>query len=210
MKLIKIRQDIPRASIADVAAATAMQLEPLLPRIRACSRIAIAVGSRGIASLAAVVRQTVATVRQQGVEPFIVPAMGSHGGAIAEGQAAILAEYGITEELVGAPVCSSMETKELPSGECPARLHARGRKSAPITIDNRYTFAYITSMAPKGNWGSNSERGHRTKVGGEQSTGTTLKAIRLPNETLEKIKAKRRGSFSAYIRELIDRDLRKD
>jgi len=137
-----------------------MQLEPLLPRIRACSRIAIAVGSRGIASLAAVVRQTVATVRQQGVEPFIVPAMGSHGGAIAEGQAAILAEYGITEELVGAPVCSSMETKELPSGE--------------------------------------------------QSTGTTLKAIRLPNETLEKIKAKRRGSFSAYIRELIDRDLRKD
>jgi uncharacterized protein (DUF362 family) len=67
-------------------------------------RVAIAVGSRGIAHLPEMVRAVVSWVTDRGGQPFIVPAMGSHGGATAEGQQAVLAGYGITEDAVGAPV----------------------------------------------------------------------------------------------------------
>ncbi|MEI6148955.1 MAG: DUF2088 domain-containing protein [bacterium] len=86
-------------------------------KVRPGERIAVAVGSRGMADLPVLVSQTVAWIKVQGGVPFIVPAMGSHGGATAEGQAAVLARYGITEESVGAPVRSSMDVVELPRGE---------------------------------------------------------------------------------------------
>jgi hypothetical protein len=92
-------------------------------KVRAGERIAIAVGSRGMANLAVLVGQTVAWVRAQGGEPFLVPAMGSHGGATAEGQAGVLAGYGITEAAVGAPVRSSMDVIELPRGESPVPVY---------------------------------------------------------------------------------------
>jgi hypothetical protein len=76
-------------------------------------RVAVAVGSRGVAGLPEVVRATVALLRARGAAPQIVPAMGSHGGATAEGQARLLARYGITEASVGAPVVASMETVAL-------------------------------------------------------------------------------------------------
>ena len=67
----------------------------------------IGAGSRGIANIARIVKATVEFVRGCGAKPFIVPAMGSHGGATAEGQGQILAELGITEDNVGAPIVSS-------------------------------------------------------------------------------------------------------
>jgi hypothetical protein len=73
-------------------------------------RIAVAVGSRGIARLPEIVAAVVDEIKTCGATPFIVPAMGSHGGATAEGQRAVLAHLGITEEAVGAPIESSMET----------------------------------------------------------------------------------------------------
>jgi hypothetical protein len=76
-------------------------------------RIAIAVGSRGIARLADIVRTTAVWLRKQGALPFVVPAMGSHGGATAAGQEAVLASYGVTERGVGAPIVSSMETVQI-------------------------------------------------------------------------------------------------
>lgn len=69
------------------------------------------VGSRGIAGLPAIVAAVVEQIRAAGAEPFIFPAMGSHGGATAEGQRAVLAEYGITEAALGVPICASMETR---------------------------------------------------------------------------------------------------
>jgi hypothetical protein len=72
--------------------------------------LAVGVGSRGIANLEAIVRGTVAGLREAGWQPFIVPAMGSHGAATAEGQAQVLASMGVTEERVGAPVRATMET----------------------------------------------------------------------------------------------------
>ncbi|MER7013708.1 lactate racemase domain-containing protein [Saccharopolyspora sp. NPDC000359] len=73
-------------------------------------RIAISVGSRGIAQLDRIVATLVDALVDCGASPFVVPAMGSHGGATAAGQRQVLAEYGITEESIGAPITSSMET----------------------------------------------------------------------------------------------------
>lgn len=72
-------------------------------------RIAISVGSRGIAEMAEIVKILVTWVKGRGASPFIVPAMGSHGQASADGQREILAGYGINEEAIGAPILSSME-----------------------------------------------------------------------------------------------------
>ena len=79
-------------------------------RIRPGMRIAVTAGSRGIRNVDEITRSVVACVRSRGAQPFIVPAMGSHGGATAEGQKELLAGYGITEEKMGCPILSSMET----------------------------------------------------------------------------------------------------
>ena len=75
--------------------------------------IALGVGSRGIANLEAIVRGTVEGVQDLGYDPFIFPAMGSHGGATAEGQREVLESYGITEESVGCEIRSSMEIEQI-------------------------------------------------------------------------------------------------
>jgi len=80
-------------------------------------RIAVTAGSRGIASLKEIVRTLCAWLQAQRAQPFVFPAMGSHGGATAEGQRQVLAEYGVTPEFVGAEIRSSMETVCL--GETP-------------------------------------------------------------------------------------------
>ena len=79
-------------------------------RIRPGMRIAVTAGSRGIRNVDEITRSVAAFVKACGAEPFIVPAMGSHGGATAEGQKELLAGYGITEEKMGCPILSSMET----------------------------------------------------------------------------------------------------
>lgn len=81
-----------------------------LASLPAGSQVALAVGSRGIASIAEVVRTAVDWLRARGHHPFVVPAMGSHGGASAQGQAALLGSLGITQESVGAEVRATMET----------------------------------------------------------------------------------------------------
>ena len=72
--------------------------------------IAITAGSRGVANVDIITRTIVEVCKERGAHPFIVPAMGSHGGANAEGQKELLAGYGITEEAMGFPVRSTMET----------------------------------------------------------------------------------------------------
>ena len=79
-------------------------------RVRPGMRIAITAGSRGIRNVDEITRSVAAYVKSRGATPFIVPAMGSHGGATAEGQKALLAGYGITEEAMGCEIRSSMET----------------------------------------------------------------------------------------------------
>ena len=119
MKLTRIRQQFNDEHLDNVEAALASELKALESQVQPGDRIAIAAGSRGIANIASIVRTTVEFVKAAGAEPFVVPAMGSHGGATAEGQQEMLASFGVTEEGVGAPVRSSMEVVELPQGDCP-------------------------------------------------------------------------------------------
>lgn len=106
-----LRPSAPPLENVERAVASALRSLPFdLP---AGAPVAVTAGSRGIDRIAEVIRAVCAELRRRGARPFVVPAMGSHAGATAEGQRAMLAEYGITEEGVGAPVVSSMETVSL-------------------------------------------------------------------------------------------------
>lgn len=109
------RQRFETKTVADIPAELDRQLRKnnLLERVRPGASIAITVGSRQIAGMPEVVRTLVTICRERGARPFVIPAMGSHGGATAEGQREILIEYGISEETVGAPIYSDMETVQI-------------------------------------------------------------------------------------------------
>lgn len=115
--LLTIRQKFSGTSIKDkdIEAAVTREMGRCSLHLRPGMTIAIAVGSRGVANIDRIVRSVVGSLRAAGARPFIVPAMGSHGSATAEGQALVLAGYGITEEKVGAPIVPSMETLRLPA-----------------------------------------------------------------------------------------------
>ncbi|MCH2210660.1 MAG: nickel-dependent lactate racemase [Fuerstiella sp.] len=110
MATVRQRFDAPR--VDDIASTVRAQIETLRlnDHVRPGDSLAITAGSRGIANIGEIIAATVDAVRTVGLEPFIVPAMGSHGGGTAEGQVEVLASLGITEELVKAPIRSSMET----------------------------------------------------------------------------------------------------
>ncbi len=114
-----VRQHFPDHHLSDVPGEVRRQLaraglEAGLPR---GAQVAIGVGSRGIANLAAIVRATVDHFRDRGFRPFLFPAMGSHGGATPEGQARVLAHYGITEATMDCPLRSSLEVVPLGTTE---------------------------------------------------------------------------------------------
>lgn len=111
--LLLVRQNVDASRVPDVAQATAMALEVLRGRISPGMTVAITAGSRGIHDKPAVVRAAGQWLRSAGAQPFVVPAMGSHGGATAEGQLGVLAELGMTEASLGMPIRSTMETVDL-------------------------------------------------------------------------------------------------
>jgi len=114
-KVVKIRQHFSGPSVADIEAAVReqMALSGIAGQLRPGMRVAITAGSRGIANIARIIAAVVAELKARDTRPFIVPAMGSHGGATAEGQTEVLASLGITEESCGAPVLSSMEVMQI-------------------------------------------------------------------------------------------------
>jgi hypothetical protein len=113
--MFRIRQHFDAPRIDDIPAAVRAEVRKLNPgqTIKSGHTVAISVGSRGIANLDRIVKTVVEEMQALGAAPFIVPAMGSHGGGTAEGQAEVLARYGITEETMGAPVRSSMEVIQI-------------------------------------------------------------------------------------------------
>jgi len=110
-----VRQTFETREAGDPASAVhhALAGAPCVSALKPGMSIALTVGSRGLADLPALVRAIVREVRERGAHPFIVPAMGSHGGATAEGQISVLAQLGVTERTAGCPIRSSMETVEL-------------------------------------------------------------------------------------------------
>ena len=116
-RMFRARQTFPRPvltpeEIPGVVRAE-MSREPFVSKLQPGMTIAITAGSRGIANVALITRSIVEFCKERGTRPFIVPAMGSHGGATAEGQREILAGYGITEEAMGCEIRSSMEPVSL-------------------------------------------------------------------------------------------------
>ncbi len=113
IKLNRLKLTFKSAPLSDIRGEIAKELEHIRPFIRRDMRIAVAVGSRGIDHNALIVKEVVDRFISYGAKPFIVPAMGSHGGATGEGQKSLLKEYGITDEAMGVPVLSSMKVKSL-------------------------------------------------------------------------------------------------
>jgi len=114
-KMATISQSFPSDRLTDVAGALRKELNKsnIIERVRPGMRIAVAVGSRGLADLPVLVQGIVSELKRLGAKPFVIPAMGSHGGASAEGQEDVLANLGVTPESVGCPIVSSMEVVEI-------------------------------------------------------------------------------------------------
>lgn len=114
-KLVKIRQSFDDTVLADPIGELIERLRSAdsMTGITAGQRVAVAVGSRGISRIDELTKTVIDELKRIGAEPFIVPCMGSHGGATAEGQTEVLAHLGIDEKRMGCPVRSSMEVVEL-------------------------------------------------------------------------------------------------
>jgi len=114
-RMIKVHQKFHAPELDDVVSAVHQTIkeENVLSRIMKGDRVAIAVGSRGVADIPILVREVVHAVKSIGGQPFIVPAMGSHGGATAEGQKDVLEQMGVTEAFIGAPILSNMDVVEV-------------------------------------------------------------------------------------------------
>lgn len=126
-EMVRIRQTINAPKVVDIEKEIDRQLAAIeiKGRVNPGARIAITAGSRGIANIDRILKRLVAQLKACDAKPFIIPAMGSHGGATAEGQVKVLESLNITETRVGAPVCASMEVTEI----------ARSEFGFPVLVD---------------------------------------------------------------------------
>ncbi len=113
--MLKIRQHFPRPVVKDVVRAVREELNrpEIIATIKPGMKVALTGGSRGVANIAVIIREVASFLKAHGAEPFIIPAMGSHGGATAAGQVELLASYGITEENCGCPIRATMDTVKI-------------------------------------------------------------------------------------------------
>src|SRR5262245_37838672 len=113
--LTLVRQIAKQPVISDVAGETRKQWlnSRVARRIKKGDRIAVGCGSRGIANIATIVRSTLEALKELGAKPFVVAAMGSHGGANSEGQRELLASYHISEAELGVPVKTDMDSRQI-------------------------------------------------------------------------------------------------
>lgn len=126
----RIRQRFARPRVADPPGAVRGEIEKLLASVSIPSgaEIGVTVGSRGISAIATITRSAVDVLRERGARPFIIPAMGSHGGATAEGQRRLIAHYGVSEKTMGCPVRAEMETRGV--GRTPTGIEVRIAEAA--------------------------------------------------------------------------------
>ncbi|MDB6041147.1 MAG: hypothetical protein JWM99_4988 [Verrucomicrobiales bacterium] len=115
--MLRVRQDFPSTVPFNIRAALGIEFARLSSSIIPGARIAVGVGSRGITNLGVIVRSVLDLLRAAGANPFIIPAMGSHGGATPDGQRDILAGYGVTEEAMLVPILASLEVRQIGESE---------------------------------------------------------------------------------------------
>ncbi len=113
--MYRIEQVFDAPKVASIEETLSRELEAidLRSRVKPCARIAVTAGSRGIVNIDRILKKLVQDLKESGASPFLIPAMGSHGGGTAEGQVEILKSLNVTEESVGAPILSSMEVVEI-------------------------------------------------------------------------------------------------
>ena len=112
-RMMRVRQVFEETAPVDIAETVATEMATVRDDLKPGLRVAVAVGSRGITNLAAIVKEVIDQLKDAGCEPYLVPAMGSHGGATPEGQTELLGEYGLTEEAMGVPVRASLEVDHI-------------------------------------------------------------------------------------------------
>jgi hypothetical protein len=139
--MYRIAQDFQLPEVDDVPAAVRAEIDTLnlSASVRSGDTVAITAGSRSITDLVPALSTIIDSLRSMGAQPFIVPAMGSHGGGTAEGQSALLARYGITEDSLGCPVRSSMEVVSLgmTGAGLPILFDKHARDADHVVIVNR-------------------------------------------------------------------------
>ena len=114
-RMVKVRQHFDRPMIEDLTGEIRKQVEAsgVLERVKPGYRVALTAGSRQVNNFPVILKEVIEIFKEHGCKPFIVPAMGSHGGATAEGQRGVIEGMGVTEEAMGVPILSSMETVTL-------------------------------------------------------------------------------------------------
>ncbi|RKQ32288.1 lactate racemase domain-containing protein [Oceanobacillus halophilus] len=138
-KMAKVKQTFDNSQLEDVVGTLKQELEKVKGKVKPNAEIAVAVGSRGTDALVEITATTVSFLKELGAKPFIVPSMGSHGGATGPGQKAVLEHLGVTEESVGAEIRSSMEVVkigELPNG-LPVYIDKYASEADGIVVINR-------------------------------------------------------------------------
>jgi hypothetical protein len=112
-RMFRVKQAFQGPAVENVPAAARAALGRLALPVKAGQSVALTVGSRGIVNIAAIVRATVEHLLDLGARPFIIPAMGSHGGGTADGQRSVLEHYGVTEAAMGCPVRATMDVVQV-------------------------------------------------------------------------------------------------
>lgn len=141
-RFVRVYQDFPHNGLGQAQIAEILEKGFAAPeireRIKPGMRICITCGSRGVSNYLFVVKYLADKLKEMGAKPFLIPAMGSHGGAVAEGQVEILRALGITEEAVGCPILSSMETVVIGHAEdFDVRIDKNAAEADGIIVLNR-------------------------------------------------------------------------
>lgn len=130
--------EAPTLALDEIPERVKLALQPILERVALDERVAITAGSRGIANMPLIVRACGEAIKEAGGDPFVMPAMGSHGGATAEGQRDVLAGYGITRDSVGMPIISSMDVQQIGCvDEAPVYMSTTALEADHVLLLNR-------------------------------------------------------------------------
>lgn len=140
-RVVKVKQHFHGPTVSDIDEKVAQEFAKaeIEAKVHEGMNVAITAGSRGIANIAKIIRATANEIKKRGANPFIIPAMGSHGGATAEGQIEVLESLGVTEEFCGVDIRSSMEVVEVGKTEAgiPVYIDKIGYESDGVILVNR-------------------------------------------------------------------------
>ena len=140
-RMIKVQQRFDAPQVDDIPGTVKAQIEGLnlSGKVKQGDTVAVTVGSRGVSNIAVITKAIIEALKELGATPFIVPAMGSHGGGTAEGQRQIIEGYGVTEEFVGCPIRATMEVVQIGTveGKVPVYFDRYASEADHVVVSGR-------------------------------------------------------------------------